>query len=328
MRYLILFALLLFGCVGNTPVEENTTNVTNETKPPPVSIIIEEQKNQTNIEDDPYVEPEENVTEEPSYTYDPDAQAGIFFIDVSDDQHGNAIFIKKGDVDILIDAGPEENVGKVVDLLRSRKIDDIELLISTSSDPRMYGGIGTVADTFEVERVWWSGMSFADSKYTEMIEGIDAEETLIVERGYNESINGLLIEVLNPPKDKFDDITNDAIVLSVTDRNVTFLLTSGIQKGATSKMKNDLDLHADIMQAPYFGTGEGTRDIGLFLLEVAPKDVIITGSADDSAANGGSREPFERLLTQYKIKWYNQYELGTIRVTTDGNAYAIQNISN
>lgn len=327
MKILLLsFAILLLGCVGGEEIDQNTTNITNEPEPPPITVVIEEQKNQTKTDSYPVVEPEENVTNE-SYTFDPEAQSGIYFIDVSDDQHGNAIFIKKGDVDILIDAGPEDNVGKVVDLLRSRKIDDIELFISTSADPRMYGGMKIVAENFKIEQLWWTGQSFGNANYNKEIENIQTEK-IIVGRGYNESINGLLIEVLNPQKVKFENINNDAMVLSITDRNITIMLTSGIQKGATSLLKNELNLKADILQAPYFGTGEGTRDINLFLLEVDPTDVIITGNQDDSTANGGSREPFMRLLKQYKMNWHNQYELGTIRITTDGNSYAIQNISN
>ena len=340
MRFLIvvLAVLLLFGCT-EAPVEpeENITNQT-EPEPPPVSIIIEEQKNQTT--EDIYIPPEpveeENETVETTdvqYSYEPDATTGIFFIDVSSAKlHGNAVFIKKGDLDILVDGGPEENGGKTVDLLKSRKIDDIDILISTSADPRMYGGLEAVMNNFEVEHFWWTGKTFGNQEYVALVNGIQGKvkETRVVSKGDYTNLNELELEVLNPPVERFDDVNNDAIVLKVTDRNVSLLLTSGVQKGATQKMTNDIPekTKVNILQAPYFGTGEGTRDIGLFLLASDPDDVIITGSADDSPANGGSREPFERLLTQYGIDWYNQYELGTIRITSDGQEYAIQNISN
>ena len=81
------------------------------------------------------------------------------------------------------------------------------------------------------------------------------------------------------------------------------------------------------MQAPYYGVGAGTSSIGLLLLAAEPKAVIITGSADDSAANGGSREPFKRLMDQYGIPWYESYADGGLRVTTDGYEYAIQSLN-
>ena len=80
------------------------------------------------------------------------------------------------------------------------------------------------------------------------------------------------------------------------------------------------------MQAPYYGVGVGTSAIGLLLLAAEPQDVIITGSSDDSAANGGSREPFTRLMEQYGIDWYEVYAEGGLRITTDGQDYAIQSL--
>ncbi|MBN1170476.1 MBL fold metallo-hydrolase [Candidatus Micrarchaeota archaeon] len=335
LMLIVFAAALLFGCTGETIQPEN--NATNETEiqPPPVSIIIEEQKNQTQEDITPPSPPAaENETEttDIQYEFEPDIPMGIFFIDVSGSNlHGNAILIKKGDLDILVDAGPEQNKGKTVDLLKSRRVDDIDLLISTSADPRMYGALEAVMDNFEVEHFWWNGKTFRNQEYTALIGDIQekVKETRIVSRGDRISLNGLELEILNPSELAFDDVNNDAIVLKITDRNVSILLTSGVQRGATQKMTNEIasKIKSDILQAPYFGTGEGTRDIGLFLLASGPENVIITGSSDDSPANGGSREPFERLLAQYNIGWYNQYELGTIRITSNGYEYAIQNIS-
>ena len=341
MRMLIgLFALLLvFGCIGNgeeKPPEPvvNETNVTE--KPPPVTIIIEEQKNQTREEQVPEKPPEQNVTVEETteiqYTYDPNQTMGIYFIDVAGPKiHGNSVLIKRGDLDILIDAGSEEYGGEVVDFLKSREVDDIDLLISSNADPRHYGGIQEVFDNFEIEHFWWTGSTFADTEYIELTDDIkeSVKEHRIVEKGYSTELNDIEIKILNPPAQRFDDINNDAIVTKVTDGNFTVLITSGIQKGAVQKLANEQakEIKCMVIQAPYFGTGEGTRDIGLFLLTADPETMIITGSADDSPENGGSREPFERLLAQYGIDSYKTYELGSLRITTDGNEYVIQAVS-
>lgn len=337
MRILIglLALLLIFGCVDDRP-PENITPQENVTEPPPVTIIIEEQQNQT-TEDViiPEEEPEENETVDPEvleFEVQEGQPAGIFFIDVSDNfNHGNAILIKKGTLDILLDAGSKDKGNLVVDFLNSRSVDDIEILISTNPDPRNYGGLETVLDNFDVEHFWWSGGTFGDQKYIQLTNKIsnEARMTTLVQDGFSKELGGLTIEVLNPPKDRFDDVNNDAIVLKITDGNVTTLLLSGIQKGAVQKLANEKKskIKSDIMMAPYYGTGEGTRDIGLFLLAVDPTDVIVTGSSDDSAENGGSREPFERLMEQYGINWYNTYENGTLRITSDGSEYAIQNVT-
>lgn len=338
MRWLIglLALLLIFGCLGETP-PENVTPGDNETAPPPVKIIIGEQKNQT-TEDiiGPEPEPEENVTIEDPTQIDIEIEegqpTGIFFIDVGDPHtHGNSVLIKKGGLDILLDAGPADKGSTVVDFLNSRSVDDIDVLISTNPDPRNYGGLESVIDNFKVEQFWWSGSAFGDQKYISLTDRISGEVkmTSLVEDGFSKEIGGVKLEVINPPLDRFDDVNNDAIVLKVTEGNVSVLLLSGVQKGALQKLTNEkrLQIKTDVMMAPYYGTGEGTRDIGLFLLASDPDFVVITGSPDDSAENGGSREPFMRLMTQYDIDWAETYVNGSIRVTTDGSEYAVQNLT-
>jgi beta-lactamase superfamily II metal-dependent hydrolase len=338
MKWLIgLLALfLVFGCVGEEPPQQNVSEENETDEPPPVTIIIEDQKNQTTEGDVlPDDEPDENETIDPSvldFIIEEGQPAGIFFIDVADKfTHGNSVLIKKGELDILLDAGSKENANEVINFLNSRAVDDIEVLISTNPDPRNYGGLETVIEHFDVEHFWWSGESFGDSKYESVAEKVSAKakQTLFVEEGFTKEIGGMTLEVLNPPVVRFDDVNNDAIVLKVTEGNVSILLLSGIQKGAVQNLANDKAslIKTDVMMAPYYGTGEGTRDIGLFLLAAEPEYVIVTGSSDDSAENGGSREPFERLMEQYGIEWSNTYENGTLRVTTDGSGYVVQNVS-
>ncbi|MCI0565335.1 MAG: MBL fold metallo-hydrolase [Nitrososphaera sp.] len=327
-----LFAImLLLGCLGggpSPPVENNTSNVTNKT--PPIKIIVGNQTNQTTTENvtEPEPEPEPEVPKDVQYEYDPAAIMGIFFFDMSGPaMHGDSILIKKGDLDILFDAGPVEKATEMVDKLKSRGIDDIDVLVSTSADPRKYGGMRTVAENYQIEEFWWSDDSLGDQEYSAIVNEISPKVKTIrtVEKGFSMELNGINLTALNPPSTRFDDKNNDAIVMRVTDRNFSALLMSNVQKGAHQKILNEQPdmIKNKVIQAPYYGVGEGTRDIGIFLITAKPEYMIITGSSDDSAANGGSREPFIRLLDQYEIKWNATYVNGSIRVTTDGTDYTV-----
>jgi competence protein ComEC len=328
---LLLAALLLFGCNGGgQPPAENQTNQTEEK--PPVQIIVEEQKNQTTEKNETEVpvEPPEEVPEGLQYESTPDANLGVFFIDVGGPGlHGDAILIKKGDLDVLVDAGPAEKSGKVVDFLHEHGVDDIEVLVSTNGDPRHYGGMDAVSDAFAIEELWWSNDTLDDPSYKAVAERMSAKARYVkeVEEGFTAELNGINFTALNPPTtDRFDDVNNDAIVMRLDDRNFSLLLTSGIQTGAQGRLINERksDIQTQIIQAPYYGVGSGTSNIGLFLITAKPKMMVISGSSDESAANGGSRDPFKRLMTQYNISWRENYVNGTIRVTYDGEAYALQ----
>ncbi len=335
VRVFMLLAgfMLLLGCTG-APPEENKTNQTNESGKPPIQIIVGEQKNQTTEKNETPEEekPPEYVNKSLEYEYTPDALFGVFFIDVGGPGlHGDAILIKKGDLDVLVDAGPQQNAGRVVDFLRSRGVDDIEVLVSTNADPRHYGGINAVADNFDIEEFWWNGLATTDIDYSDIINRMENETKTVrvVEDGFGADLNGMNFTIINPPVTaKFDDVNNDAIVTRVTDRNFSLLLTSGIQTGAQGLLVNqhpDL-IKAEIIQAPYYGVGSGTSNIGIFLITAKPETMIISGSSDESAPNGGSREPFERLMTQYGIKWYENFANGTVRVSSDGQTYTVTNL--
>jgi len=333
---ILLIFILLFGCLGEEPtppVEENKTNETiNETEEgPPGIFIVEEQRNQTVEVEKPPEEPEEEPSEELEYTYEPEEQVGIYFISVGDTLlHGDSILIKKGDLDILVDAASEEAGGRVVDFLRSRSIDDIDVLISTNSDHRHYGGMQAVADAYIIEELWWNDDQ-SNVEYVSVINSVSTEtkETRRTWEGYTRELNGMQFEILNPPEsERFEDVNNDAMVIRLTEENFTLLITSGIQAGAQGRLINEHadDIKVDVMQAPYYGVGAGTSGIGVFLLTAKPDDIVISGSADDSAPNGGSREPFKRLMTQYGIEWHENYVDGTIRIVTDGQEYDIMGL--
>ncbi|MBU0591814.1 hypothetical protein KKF81_00260 [Candidatus Micrarchaeota archaeon] len=342
----LVATMLLFGCIIDGLWGGNQTD--NETlNPPPanesgnqnngsVNIILDDQQNQTieqNTSDDG--NGEENgqnttPTTEMEYELDPEANIGVYFINVSTSTtHGDAILVKKGDFDMLIDAGPSESGGEVVDFLRSMEVDDLELVISTNADPRHYGGLELVGDNFLIEHFWWSGETFNDQEYDRIVSELEAKVkiTQVVEKGFTTNLNGINIEILNPhDTQRFGDINNDAIVTRLVDREFSVLLTSGIQQGARDKIVNEQEnkIKNKVIQAPYYGSGEGTRNIGLFLIRATPDIVIISGSADDASYNGGSREPFMRTMEQYNIAWEATYTSGTIRVTSDGIDYAVQ----
>jgi len=114
-------------------------------------------------------------------------------------------------------------------------------------------------------------------------------------------------------------------VIRVTERNFSMLITSNIQKGAQDKLVNEQPskTKVDVMSAPYYGVGSGTSGIGIFLITAEPDHMVISGSSDDSPENGGSREPFIRLMDQYGIEYYENYKGGTVRISNDGLNYSV-----
>ncbi|MEM2908620.1 MAG: MBL fold metallo-hydrolase [Candidatus Bilamarchaeaceae archaeon] len=338
MKRLTLLALIILlvcalGCVGETqqPVNETEKNKT-------IIIVTEPQKNITQIRNESYGETEENITEEKieevgvNYTYAPSEKLGVYFIDVCDyssGEHGSSIFIKKGDFDMLIDAGSTTTSGRVLDLLRKKGVDDIDVLVSTAGDPRRYGGLLSIAAVYQIEEFWWGGVSLSQD-YRSTVEAVSekAENTVIVKRGYEREFNGIKFEALNPKEPQFDDVNNDAVVLLLSDRNTTVLLLSNIQTGAQGDIVNTFreKIKADVIEAPYYGVGAGTANIAFFLQASKPRNAIICGCSDETMeVEGSTRLPFKRVMEQeqYHMTYYETYKLGTVKIVIDQNGYAI-----
>ena len=333
---ILMVCMLLFGCGAPSPVtnQSNTTVQTNETNnTTPVTIIINNQTNQSTGQNNTVKnETVPTPSKEIEYTNDPTQPMGIYFIDVgTTGTQGDAILVKKGDFNMLVDAGPAIASDKVVSFLKSKGVSNIAVLISTTGDPRRYGGINAIADNFQIQSYWWPGETFDDAEYAAIAGRMAAntKQVVIADKGYNASFDGIDFTILNPePTKLFRDVNNDAMVIRLTDGQFTMLLTSDIQTGAQGKLIGDMPalLNTKVLEAPYYGVGTGTANIGIFLNTAKPEAVVISGSADESAANGGSRDPFKRLLTEYNIKWYENYKNGTIRISTDGGQYAIESL--
>ncbi len=338
MKYvavLLVFALV-FGCIGGEEAPGVPEHVENETNESGIEIEVGPQENITIVQNETE-EPEgpENVTvvETPVYSENPDANLGIYFLDVcAGGEHGAAIFIRKGDFDMLVDAGGMGTAGVVGDWLRLRQVDDIDVLVSTTADNRRYGGLSEVIDDFEIEEFWWGGDTFGDPAYTDVIEKATAKakKTRVVERGYYRELNGAMFEVLNPAKkNRFDDVNNDAVVLKITDRGSVVLLTGNIQTGGQGDLINNLPdeiADIDVMEAPYYGVGAGTANIVLFLQATYPEYMIIEGCSDETyEIEGSTRNPFKRNMEQeqYRVEYFETYEEGTIRVMIDGSGYGV-----
>jgi competence protein ComEC len=335
---LLVLSLIFCGCLGEQPQPppiQNGTQQVNVTPPPVnlsnVSIIITKQENQSvaqNYTPPPVAPPA--VWTGINYTLEPNASLAVYFIYVGDQQsklQGDAVLIRKGDFSMLVDAGPAETGGRVVDFLRERGIEDLEVLVSTNADPYHYGGIRGVTSQYGIQEFWWSGKSYGDQAYESMISNVSAgaKRVRVLGRGYNVTLNGINITVLNPAAKPFDDVNNDAIALRIQDRNFSLLLLSGVQFGAQSEMLNNEKglLETNVMQAPYYGLGAGTSGIANFLKALSPKVVVVSGGPDDSAASGGSRQPFRKLMDEDGIAYYENYLNSTVRVISDGRNYSV-----
>jgi len=221
-----------------------------------------------------------NQTPATSYANNPNSDLFIYFFNVgSGDIQGDAILIKKGDVDILVDAGPTQKERDLVNDLLEAGVDDFELVVSTNDDPEHTGGLKYVSGRFRFGEIWRP--EEGSEAYTAYLNSLGAESYMFVGEGDTTTINGITLTVLNPIRgdDRFFDVNNDGVVLKVEDRGLCVLLTGDIL--GSQQMVATKSGPCQIVQWPNHGMSEGLTGINWFMDQTQPEVIVISGSATD-----------------------------------------------
>lgn len=343
--------ILLMGCPAQPPSEENQTpHAGIRIIISPVKVVEEKE---TIVTGDstitrPNGTPFINRTI-PDYAYEPEKNLFVYFINVTyikdwsanatNERQGEAILLKKGDADILIDAGPRQASQELVNFLLSRGVDDLELLVSTHPREENYGGMEAVFGNLTVEQFMWNGDSNNDPEYQSLIEkaGVLSGRVIQTNYLYSTEINGINLTVINPRDgaDRFFHPDNDGIVLKIVDRDFCLMTTGDIAYGAQTRIADakDFSPRCRVLQVPNYGLGQGSSQIDLFLVKVAPETAIITGSYFDP---DNERYSIEEKLSLRGIAYYEAFQrnqtlngqkinasVRTLRISTDGYNYTV-----
>jgi beta-lactamase superfamily II metal-dependent hydrolase len=254
------------------------------------------------------------------YTETPNSDMYVYFFNVGyGDEQGDAILIKKGDVDILVDAGPVEKRQDLVTMLLEAGVDDFELVVSTHDNPAETGGFEYVSNRFKFGEVWRP--EEGGENYTSYLNSLGAESVRTVGVGDRKQINGINITVLNPIRGegRFFDINNDGVVLKIEDRGMCVLLTGDIL--GSQQTVAQLSGPCQIVQWPNHGIGAGLTEINYFIDNTEPEVIVISGSATDWTDSRQSLISAAHLGEIRDIPVLENYNGKSVKIVWDGTEY-------
>lgn len=232
-------------------------------------------------------------------TYAPASDAlTISFIDVG---QGDSILVQAGGEHYLIDAGNPEEGPNVVDFLRSRGVDELDGMVSTSGDADHAGGLSDVLDAVAVENIYVSGYPKETMTYTNFLrsardeklsEGANVEE---VHAGMRMKWGGVPVDIVNPPPASglFENSNDNSVGVVLTYGTARVLLAGDAEEDAEEYMA----------MGPYTGPltvlkvghhGSNTSTTPLFLSRFPPKIAVIQCGADNTYGHP-TPEVLERL---------------------------------
>jgi len=318
---LFLVVILVFGCtffgeekpqyqIPKDNITQNETNETEEYLPPePVNVTV--------------------MNETIGYTETPAEEIEVYFINVG---YGDCTLIKKGDFDILIDAGGTEEQGeRIVEFLENKEVDDLELVIATMYTKDHIAGMRNVFQRFKVEQYWDNGMDEKGNKYYDELQEIIELKNIPIkhpEFGERVFLNGISITVLNPQKTKYPtgNPTLNSVTLHIVDREFALYMTdveAGVQNTILANYPN---IKSNIMKVPNHGASTvavgGGEMVTLFSIidKVQPEKAVVFVGPNELGM------PNPTVLEAYKVRGADVLRTdlnGTIEVISDGYEYNI-----
>ena len=170
---------------------------------------------------------------------------------------GDSILIKVGDCDILIDAGVADQGSTVSKYLKSKGVDDIELMISTHPDADHCGGLTTVLNDFVVEAVWASPLTKTTAAYKNFASAVTKEGLSMINPsvGTVYTYEYLTLTVLYDGSGT-TDANDSSIVVMVQYGEFKFLFTGDISSTIETKLVNNksIDLSCDVLKVAHHGS--------------------------------------------------------------------------
>ncbi|MEM4366904.1 MAG: hypothetical protein QW035_02115 [Candidatus Anstonellales archaeon] len=319
---LIILAAAMFGCTSQPSDGGGSSSGKKNLQ---FEITLGEQQNSTVGGQANYSGEVEGSNYTVGYVYNPESTMKVYFFKTDDNRHRETVYIKKGDVDILFDAGVEGTADKI----KALGADDIELLIVSNSVAGRTDELKAVADKFVIESMWTNGIGDDEGNVAYAKAKARIYEKVRHPKAY--SINGMEITVYNPNvkedgtfvfSTKEEEKENNGIVVAIRDRGSCILLTGNILGGAQGYLANkfDKEIGCKVLEVPYYGTGFGTAATDIFLLKVSPEKAVITGSSYEPT---NSRYSIENKLNTKGIALYETFKGGTVIVTVNASGYSV-----
>jgi competence protein ComEC len=250
----------------------------------------------------------------------PDDNLRVSFLDVG---QGDAIFIQKGNQQILVDGGPSP---RAITLALSDHMPfwdrSIDLLVSTHPHQDHLAGLLEVLRRYRVDQVLYPSLEYPSPLFDEWLRTVEEKgvKSVIALSGQHIDLgDGVALEVLcfTPLPGAASDIDNKGLVLHLEYGTVSFLLTADIKSDAEWEFARErAPLASTVLKVAHHGSSTSTTLE--FLSVVNPAIAVISVGADNDFGFP-DEEVLARLEEQVGPEnLYRTDEQGTITFTTDG----------
>ncbi|HJJ90652.1 MAG TPA: MBL fold metallo-hydrolase, partial [Methanocorpusculum sp.] len=263
------------------------------------------------------------------------ADEHMFTMHVINVGQADAILLAKDNTYALIDAGetmnpPEREAReRLFSYLNSLGVKRLEFLLLTHQDYDHIGNALDVLKQYDVKIVYDNGITHTTATYEKLMQYILEKNIpyrmVSTENKIQSPWRDVRLNILSPQQDLVKveskpDINENSVVMKVTYKNVSYLLTGDAGRRAEERMlASGMDLKAEILKAGHHGSSSSSTKA--FLNAVHP-EVIVISVGKDNEYNHPHIESLERFERMTKYIYRTDID-GDIVVATDGENYSV-----
>jgi len=252
----------------------------------------------------------------------PDDLLHVSFLDVGE---GDAILIRQGSQQVLVDGGPS---AQAINLELGKRMPfwdrTIELVVLTHPHADHLTGLVEILPRYHVRQVLYPDLDDESPLYRQFLTLVNGQEIAYTPARSGQRIdlgNGLTISVINPrpaiTSGERADLDNNSVVLRLEKGDISFLLTGDIFREAERRlMTTRAGLAGTVLKVPHHGAASAISPE--FLAATAPRIAVISASPE-----GRFRHPSPEAVSLLEESLGRDHVLrtdihGTIEFTTDG----------
>ena len=242
----------------------------------------------------------------------------VYFIDVG---QADAIYVKDGNSNMMIDAGNNADGKLLVKYLQSLNVKNFKYVVGTHAHEDHIGGMDDIINNFKIDNFYMPEAISTSKTFEDVLDALDKNKVTFQtpKIGDKFTLENTNFEVLSIGNDT-SDLNDTSLVLKMSYNNTCVLFMGDASSNVEKNLLNK-DIDCQVLKVGHHGSRYSSSDE--FIKKVNPTYGIIMVGKDNKY--GHPTKKALDILNKYKVTIHRTDEEGTIVMHLKGNDISFEN---